>query len=176
MKTPIDFPTALKQFRAAQNRHNLLAQTCAVMSLQQYIADGNLDPAKQFREALDTTAKQNAFVKWLSDMSNGTVQFSDKKFTKRHDATEEQMAGIDIEKAEVTIMLTYKQEAAEQTYNAATIRKKVEQTLKRFITGQRIRAETDEIREWAEDIIPKVLRVFDENPVPPPESKTATAV
>ena len=164
MNIPKTFTEALTQFKTAQTRHNSLAQICAVMALTQFTVDGNLDPAKQFREVLDTSAKQNAFSKWMGDMSNKCVQFADKKFTKRDDATDERMAAIDLVKARDTKMLTYKQVPVDTTYNVDDVQSKVEGAFNRFLTGKRMSAVDAETRTWVEARLSEVKAIFTANP------------
>ena len=177
-----DMKGGIAHFKSIQTSHNKAAHFCAVASMALFLKDGNLESAKQFRETLDTNGKQNQFVKWVCDMSgvvgkSTVIQFTDKKFTKNPEATDEHMAAINIAALETgETFLKYKQEAIVNTYNAETIRDKVLSTVKRVLTNDRSVAVNDEHRKWVEELQSNIKKLFADSPCPAiPVEKVATA-
>ena len=136
-----DMKGGIEHFKTTQKAHNVAAHFCALAAISLFVKDGNLEGAKQFREALDTNAKQNQFVKYICDKSgkagNGTViQFRENKFSKNKEATPEHMTALAtaipaLEAGES--FLKYKQEKKVTTYNAEGVRDKVLGTIKRVL-------------------------------------------
>lgn len=169
-----DMKGGIEHFKTTQRAHNIAAHFCAVAAISLFVKDGNLEGAKQFREALDTNAKQNQFVKWLCDSSGGVgnstvIQFAENKFRKNKEATADNMAALAGRIAELEggeSFLKYKQQPKVTQYNAESVRDKVLGTIKRVLSSDKSEAVSDEHRVWVQDIEADIRRLFANKPCP----------
>ena len=162
-----DIAGGIAYFKSIQASHDKVAHLCAVGTMAMFLKDGNLESAKQFRDVLNTNAKQRQFTMWLCDMSNKAIQFADNKFSKHPKATDEMVQAIDIAALEAgDSFLKYKQEAKVTVYNAETVRDKVLRTIKSILSSDKQEAVNDEHLNWVRDIESEIKAVFASKPCP----------
>ena len=136
----MDFETALKAFCKAQADHDVSAQRCAVTSLEHYIAHGDTDFFRRFREAMSTNAKKDQLVKWAVHVSGNCIVFADGNFKQQEGVTPERIKAIDLEAATAIDMLTFRQKAEIKDFTGEDVVAKLSAVVKRMSNSEKFKA------------------------------------